>query len=120
MQTASYAEWRERLTDGINTDFYPIAYVEDRLANGDAWFAATDAAAVVFEIKTFPSGLRVLHFLVGAGDLTELVSRIRPQLEAWGKAQGCKGALMESRDGWTRALRPHGYEAFQTSLYKAF
>jgi len=33
-------------------------------------------------------------------------------------ANGCSRAIVESRAGWMKVLKPHGYEIFQVSVMK--
>lgn len=49
-----------------------------------------------------------IHVWLGAGDLNELLT-MRPKVEAWGKAVGCKRATIDGRLGWDRVLKPHGF-----------
>ena len=49
----------------------------------------------------------------------EIVGLI-PKAEQWGRELGCIGALIESREGWARVMRPHGYRLFQTTIRKEF
>jgi hypothetical protein len=113
-----YAAFRDRLAAGIDTRFYTVEYLDHMLMTGRAaiWFG--DNSALVCEIKAFPSGVRAAACVVAAGDAQEIVEELTPQAEAWGKANGCAYAMLESRAGWGKKFRPHGYEPFQTAFAK--
>lgn len=71
-----------------------------------AWFG--DRAALVALIEDEPCERRLLIWLAG-GDLDELVARLRPEAESWGREHGCGRVLIIGRAGWERALAPEGY-----------
>src|SRR3712207_8316345 len=48
----------------------------------------------------------------------EIERELIPQAEAWGRALGCLTARIDSRDGWERVMRGHGYERLQTVIRK--
>jgi hypothetical protein len=113
----SYAEFRDRFAEGIDPRFYTIEYLDWLLSSGQAkiWFA--DDAAVIAEIKTFPTGAKALDFLVVAGDVEQIVG-LNPEIEEWGRMNGCAYGIIESRDGWQKIMKSHGYTPFQLSLVK--
>jgi hypothetical protein len=55
---------------------------------------------------------------VAAGDLDELASDLSVRAEQWGRLNGCTMALIESREGWARKMKPYGYEPFQIAIAK--
>lgn len=113
-----YADIRDSLAEGIDTRFYQIEYVDWLLNTGRAGIFFSDNAAIVVEIRTFPTGTQAVSGLVAAGSKQEIVEQLIPQAEAWGKANGCEIALIESRAGWEREMKKHGYERWQVSLAK--
>lgn len=113
----TYRHWRDAFAEAIDPRFYSIDYLDGLVLTGRAFLWASDTAAIVAEVKTFPTGARVIHGLVAAGDL-EGIKALIEQAEAWGKSQGCIAALIESRPGWARALKAEGYASFQTSIMK--
>lgn len=116
----SYGAWRDRLAQGINPMFWNAGLMDQALVNGEAFFIATDKAAMIFEIKEYPTGARVGHVVLSAGDKGEIVGPLREFAESFTKAAGCIGALVESRSGWARALKPYGYQPLQTSVFKEY
>jgi hypothetical protein len=121
---SAYRRWRDRFAAAMEgSGFFGISYL-DHLVEGSkkAIVWPGEQAAIVTEFRHFPGpdgrGVKVLHGLVAAGDLEEIVDRLIPAAEAWGRRQGCAFALIESRQGWERALRPSGYRIHQVSIVK--
>lgn len=114
-----YARFREGFAAALDPDFYPIAYLDELVAIGRGLLWTSPAAAIVAEIKTYPGGAKVIHGLVATGDLEEITGALIPSAEAWAREQGCRFAIIESREGWARQLKSSGYEPHQVSLRKA-
>ena len=115
----SWDRWAPLFEAAIDRRLCSIEHLRERVAAGQAqtWFG--EEAAIVTEIRIYPSGARVIHGLVATGDLHEIVGRLIPLAEAWGRATGCSMAMIESREGWARPLRAHGYVTHQVTLRKA-
>lgn len=116
--TTALGALREQISDAIDSRLYSIEYLDALIRTGAAHISSTDRAAIAFALKTYPSGLRDVHGLVAAGDLHDIVEKLIPQAEAWGRANGCSGALIESRPGWARILKQSGYEPHQLAVRK--
>jgi hypothetical protein len=114
----AYLQFRPQLAEALDPTFYPIEYLDGLLLSGQARLFVGDHAAIVAEIRRYPGGARVVHGLVAAGRIEEINAQLIPQAEAWGKAQGCTHAIVESRSGWMRALKPYGYAPHQVALRK--
>jgi hypothetical protein len=118
-----YARFRPLLAEAVDGRFYTIDYLDWLVRTGRAQFwpsLAADGsplAAIVTELRDYP-GCRAIHGLAAAGDLDEIVERLIPAAEAWGRANGCAYAIIESRPGWQRALRKHGYQLHQVAVAK--
>lgn len=110
----SYAEWRDRLLDGIDSELYTPAFLDDAVANG-AHFLSNDDAAIVFGIKTYPTGAKVLHGLCAAGEL-DGIKELIAQAESVGRQAGCIRSSIESRPGWARVM--DDYEVYQICIMK--
>jgi hypothetical protein len=115
---AGYHHFRPQIEAALDPDFYPIEYVDQLILSGAASLFLSDHAAMIAELKRYPGGARVAHCLVAAGRMEEITELIRPRVEAWGAANGCTRAIVESRAGWMKVLKPHGYEIFQVSVMK--
>jgi hypothetical protein len=120
----SYARFRPMLAEAVDGRFYTIDYLDWLVRTGRAQFwpaLAGDGrpvAAIVTELRDYP-GCRAIHGLAAAGDLDAILGTLIPAAEAWGKAKGCAFAIVESRPGWQRALRGHGYQPHQVAVVKA-
>lgn len=115
-----YQRFRPQFLEATDETLYPSTYLDALVYSGLAKFACTEDAAIVFEIKEYPSGARDIHFLLAAGNKQAIVNELRPQAEAWGREHGCIGSLVESRTGWARELKKFGYELNQCSVRKVF
>ena len=82
--------------------------VKAMIERGEAGFWPGRRSAAVALVEDDPCERRVLIWLAG-GDLAELGGPILEQIEAWGRATGCRRALIVGRAGWERALKRQGY-----------
>lgn len=115
---AAYLRFRPLLAAALDPRLYAIGHLDRLVATGRGLFFHTGAAAIVAEIRAYPTGARVVHGLVAAGDLRDIVGILIPAAEAWGRQRGCIAAIVESRPGWARLLKTHGYAAHQTAVWK--
>src|SRR5688572_15985703 len=113
-----YARMRPLFERALDPRLYTIEHLDGLLFSGraQAWFG--EAAAIVTEVRTYPTGVRVIHGLVAAGDLEQIVEVLIPKAEAWARSIGCVLAIIESRPGWARALRARGYAPHQVAVRK--
>lgn len=113
-----YARFRPEFAGALDARLYTIEHLDALLFAGAAQLWSGRDAAIVTEVRTYPTGTRVLHGLVAAGPLEEIVGELIPRAEAWGRTIGCVLAVVESRSGWVRKLKDAGYEIHQTALRK--
>jgi hypothetical protein len=113
-----YSRFRAEFAKALDPRLYKIEHLDTLLLSGRAQIWVGDAAAIVTEIREYPTGARVIHGLVAAGALDEIVGTLIPKAEAWGRARGCLMAIVESRSGWVRRLKGAGYQIHQTALRK--
>jgi hypothetical protein len=76
-----------------------------------------DRAMVVTEVVQYPRG-RALNVFLAAGWLEDVMS-LQPQIEDFGRNQGCQSMHMRGRKGWRRVLPKHGWSetvAFERKL----
>ena len=113
-----YARFRPLFAEALDPRLYTIEHLDGLLHSGRAqiWFG--EAAAIVTEVRTYPAGAAVIHGLVAAGDLDEIVGTLIPRAEAWARSIGCAMAIIESRPGWARALKRCGYAPHQLAVRK--
>ncbi len=115
-----YLRYRDAFREALDPRLYPIEHLDGLMSSGAAELLATDRAAIIFEIRTYPSGARELHGLIAAGDLADIVERLIPEAEHRAKERGCIGAVIESRAGWARLLKSRGYRPHQIAVRKEF
>ena len=115
---SDYLRFRDAFAEALDPRLYGIDHLDQLLLSmrAQAWFS--ERAAIVTEVRDYPTGAKVLHGLVAAGELGEIVGILIPRAEAWGRSIGCLLAVIESREGWGRALRKHGYAPHQMALRK--
>lgn len=115
---AGYLRFRPAFGEVIDPRYYTLTWLDGQLLHGNVKFWRTDNAAILAELKHYPTGARDVHGLIAAGDLAEIIETLIPLAEQWGRDNGCIGALIESRPAWARALKPYGYEHHQTIVRK--
>jgi hypothetical protein len=111
----SYPDWRERFLEAVDTGFYPAEWLDWLVGTGRARLWENDEAAILAEIRQYPSGAKEVHGVVAAGDLKAIVALI-PLAEQWGREQGCVRAAIASRPEWVRVLKD--YEPSQLEIVK--
>ena len=114
----SYQAFRPAFGEVIDPRYYTLDWLDEQLLRGHAHFWNTDHAALVTEFKAYPAGAMDIHVVVAAGDMRDIIEILAPQAEAFGRANGCTAATVESRIGWARALKPSGYRMHQTTIRK--
>jgi hypothetical protein len=116
----AYPDWRDQFADALDTRTHTIEWLDGEVAAGRVRLFACRDAAVLAELRRYPTGATDLHFLLGVGLMEAMRDVLRPRAEAWAQSMGALGSVVESRSGWERALRSCGYEPFQTCLRKEF
>ena len=114
----TYQRFRDSFAEAMDPRLYGIEYLDRLLATGAAHFFATDSAAIVTEFKIFPSGAKAVCGLIAAGEIEDIETVLIPRAEARGRMNGCTFGMIDSRPGWARRMKPHGYETWQVSLIK--
>jgi hypothetical protein len=113
-----YAAFRAAFAEALDPRLYDLDHLDRMLLERRAAVFFSDNGAIVAGVRTYPTGAQVLEIVVAAGPRAELVDTLYPQVEAWGRERGCTLALIESRPGWARAMKRHGYETHQVSIIK--
>jgi hypothetical protein len=116
----SYLDFRPAFEAALDRRYYPIEWLDQRLADERATFMGTERAAIVVELRQYPGGALDVHGLIAAGDKDEIVNILIPQAEAWGRERGCIAGVVESRAGWAKTLKNSGYEMSQMTVRKEF
>lgn len=113
-----YLIHRDEIREALDQDYWPIEWLDAQVLNGTFRVFGNDRACLIVGVRVYPSGLADVEAMFAAGDAAEIVGSLRAQAEEWGREIGCRGALVESRVGWVRALKQHGYEPHQMRLRK--
>ena len=113
-----YQRFRPLFEQALDPRFYNIEYLDSLVLSMRAQIWFSDNAAIVTEVKTYPSGATAICGVIAAGDLGEIVNVLIPKAEEWGRSLGCTFAMIESRQGWARQMKQHGYAPFQVSIVK--
>lgn len=113
-----YPRWRTSLAGANDSAFWPIEAIDAMLADGRAQFWATERSALVTVVTSYPGGAVVIEVLAGCGSMADLIKRVRPTVEAWGRERGCTHIQIKGRTGWKRALKTHGFKHLQDILVK--
>ena len=91
-------------------------HVKAALDERRAQFWFHPEAAIVTEIKVWPTGFREVVGWLAGGSLDGVVTLI-PQIETWARGIGCDRAQINGRYGWKRRL-PAGYRPHGTTFVK--
>lgn len=115
---ATYQDWRQAFGAVMDPRLYTLEWLDRQIEDNVFRFTSAPDAALVTEVRIYPTGAFDLHFMVAAGNLDTLVNVLRPEAEAWAKCMGAIGAIVESREGWAKALKAVGYEPYQMTCRK--
>ncbi len=115
---AGYCEFRDAFAEVIDERYYSIEWLDQLVATGAAKFWRTEDAAIIAELREYPSGATDVHGLIAAGKLSDIIGALIPAAEQWGREKGCIAASIESREGWQKALKFYGYSPYQISVRK--
>ena len=114
MGDTAYLPFREQFV-ALAPEKYPPDYV-DAMVWAGRWRCWGDGkAAILAELREYPSGLREVHGIAAAGEL-DSIKELIPMAEAWGRSAGCHVASIESRPEWARVLPD--YEVEQVRIVK--
>jgi len=91
---------------------HTLEHVRACLLDGSAILWPGERSAIVTQVVGGD-----LHFWLGGGNLRELMA-MRPGIEAWGRAAGCRAATGKGRPGWERLMKRHGYAPHEGELRK--
>lgn len=113
-----YLRFRDRFAEAMDPRLYNIDHLDAVMLSGRGKCWCTETAAIVAEIRTFPTGAKAVCGVIAAGPLNEIETVLIPLAEEWGRSYGCEFGMIESREGWAKRMKKHGYEPFQVSLIK--
>ena len=117
---AAYLRFRPDLEAVMDPRLFTIEWLDGQVIAGSYRVFSSANAIIIAEIKTYPTGAREVHGVVAAGELGEIENELIPQAEQWGKLLNCIAGQIDSRDGWERVMKRHGYERLKTVIRKEF
>lgn len=115
---AEYCRFRDGFAAILDERFYYIEWLDRQVISGAYKLLTCRDAAVLVEIKTYPTGEKEAHGVAATGNMDSIVSILIPLAEKYGREADCIIASIESRPGWVRALRGDGYTPYQTCIRK--
>lgn len=118
MESASYADWRDRLATANNPAFWPIEAIDAELQANRAQFWACDTAALVTRVVDYPGGARVVEAMLGAGVKNGLTEQLEQTVETWARSIDAAWLFAPGRLGWMRELKPKGWELHHVTMRK--
>lgn len=106
-----WLDWlRPALIDTTETELI------NALTSGQAQIWPGETAAMVTQVLE-GAGSRWLHVWLAGGDLAGVMA-LKPGVEAWARAMGCKFVTINGRPGWARLLRKDGFVLVDGELRK--
>lgn len=115
---AGYLAVRDAFAQAMDHRLYTLEWLDQQIISGEARFWRTERAAIVAELRRYPTGNMDVHGLIAAGAPEDIVNELIPAAEEWGRSMGCLGAIIESRSAWARLLKDSGYAPHQLALRK--
>ena len=86
--------------------------VLDGLLNREMQLWLAPEGALVTQIVTYPTGLKVMALLLVGGTMGKWL-HLLPKIEAWGRAEGCEvSELGRARKGWVKMLKDYNSMVF--------
>lgn len=118
-QWREYQRFRSDFIAVLDPELYNPEWLDMMLWSGQFRLFTSEKSAILTSIKVYPTGIKELHGEIATGNLGEIVRQLIPQAEAFARTQGCKIAVIQSREGWAKAMKRFGYNIHQTSIRKA-
>lgn len=116
-QWEAYQPFRFGFISILDPRFYTPEWLDGEVYTGTYKLFTTDDAAILVELKVYPTELMEVHGVAATGDMGSIVSVLIPQAEQWGREQGAEFASIASRPGWARVLKD--YAVHQVYIRKA-
>lgn len=113
-----YIQHRVGLFEALDERHYTQEWLDSEVEAGRVAVLGNDSSAIAFYFKTYPTGWVELTGLCATGGMAEIVETLIPLAEQAAKSLGCQGCKIQSREAWVRALKPYGYELYQTIIEK--
>lgn len=100
-------------------DVYDI-YKGCKYAHMLLWIVYNDkkilpSGCFVTELHDYPRERRLNFLTLGADDLNDVLSHL-PAIKDWAKANGAHAMELYGRPGWSKALKPSGFDSIHTVM----
>lgn len=118
MVASNYARFRDGFAALLDPALYPLEWLDEQIATGNFVLLHDGDSAILISVRTYPSGLKELHGEAALGNLAVLTDNLIPLALQFGKSIGCQLACIESRPGWSKALRNDGWTLHKIALQK--
>lgn len=115
-----YLRWRDDFAALLDLRFYTVEWLDGEVWSGRIRLFTGKKSAILVMLKAYPTGAFELHGMAAAGELNDLLSSTIPQSEKWAKELGAICAVIDSRPGWGKVMKSHGYDLYQTAIRKMF
>lgn len=116
---ADYLRFRDAFAGILDPATHPLWWLDRQIASGEMLLFASDDAAIIASIRTYPTGLMELEGQAATGNLATIVGDLISTAEQYARQVGCSLASISSRPGWERVMRQYGYELHQVTIRKA-
>lgn len=90
-------------------------HVWSEIVSGSSQIWPSPNSVCLTEIKTYPTGVKVLFGWLAGGDLNEIKVTCEA-CEAWARDIGCDAFAVQGRRGWVKAFQ--GFEDAGTTIVK--
>jgi len=115
---AQYLKWRPEFVALLDPDYYTPEWLDQEVWSGRAQILSCEDAAALVEVRTYPTGAKDIHGLLCCGNLSSITHTLIPLWLDHGRSIGAISATVDSRAGWTRALKPLGFDPYQSATRK--
>lgn len=115
-----YQRFRADFHAMIDPLLYTPGWLDGEVACGRFLLIAGKNSAILFSVKSYPTGFKEIQGEAAVGKQAEIVGDLIPRAMQYGKAIGCHAAQISSRAGWSKLLKSSGFEVYQTSIRKIF
>lgn len=115
---AGYLTFRDQFGAGLDARFHTIEWLDEQVHFGGLRTIATTGAALLFEIRDYPTGATELHVVDAVGNLETANAVLRPAIENYAREIGCTFTKINSLAEWVKPLTSDGYAQQRVPLRK--
>jgi hypothetical protein len=116
LQSALASKVEGWIASALEGSGWSVSEILEGVARGDFFLFLHPEGCMVAEFIQSPR-MKAMH-VFAAGGTMEAVRALLPQVEAFGRENGCDRGGATGRKGWARVLRQYGYEPALGSVGK--